>query len=250
MSEQQNYLDSLDAIKAVSSENVRNCTIPMEIFIHESKKTHRVATDDFTVLSKLGLQQEVLNDLQVLNGALSVAQMNWETQTTKQKDAKNKWKEDAPAMIDLIDDLYEHMRFAYRKDEDLLAVLNEINEGNSNADAVMDLGRLGTLGKNNPDQLTAIGFDVSVCDTALSESERMSNLLAEVNGTMYIDDERKAIRDKAYTLVKTLLDEVRDYGKFAYRDDEDHVKLYASKYQRDQKAEYRRKKQTLGTTMD
>jgi len=244
MSEQQNYLDSLEEIKAVDSEEIKAANMPIDIFVHEVKKTHMVAVEDFEALSKLGYPQTQLDKLQVLNGALSVAQLNWETQSTSKEVAQAKWKADAPAMHDLINELYDNMRFAYRNDERLISVLNEIRDGDSNADAVMDLGRLGTLGKDNPDPLIAIGFDITLCDTALSESERMGDLLAEVNGTMYVDDEKKVIRDKCYTLVKILLDEVRDYGKFAFRHDDDRAKLYASKYLRDQKAEYRRNQNT------
>lgn len=244
MSEQQNYDDSLAKINAVANKDIKSCNMPYGIFIHEAKKTHKVASEDFAVLNALGYQQSSLDELQVLNGAFSVSQMNWETQSTKQKDAQEKWKKNAPAMNEFINDLYDSMRFAYRKDERLLSVLDEIKEGESNADAVMDLGRLGTLGKDNPEPLTAIGFDLTRCDTALVESERMANLLAEVNGNMYVDDENKVIRDKAFTLVKKLVDEVRDYGKFAFRKDENRAKLYASKYQRDQKAEYRRKQKS------
>ncbi|MBL4561828.1 MAG: hypothetical protein JKX79_12685 [Labilibaculum sp.] len=39
-----------------------------------------------------------------------------------------------------------------------------------------------------------------------------------------------------------MADETRESGKFAFRKNEDHVRLYASKYQRDKKAEYRRTK--------
>lgn len=244
MSEQQNYDDSLAKISAVVNTDIKSCNMPYGIFIHEAKKMHKVASEDFVALSKLGYAQGSLDELQVLNAALSVAQMNWETQSTKQKDSQNRWKKDVPAMNELINDLYDSMRFAYRKDERLLSVLDEIKEGDSNADAVMDLGRLGTLGKDNPEPLTAIGFDTTRCETALSESERMANLLAEVNGSMYVDDENKVIRDKAFTLVKILLDELRDYGKYAFRHDADRAKLYASKYQRDQKAEYRRNKKS------
>lgn len=244
MSEQQNYDDSLAKIIAVANKDIKLCSIPFGIFIHESKKAHKVGSEDFVILSSLGYKQESLDELHVLNGALSVAEMNWETQSTKQKEAQERWKKDALAMNETINDLYDSMRFAYRKDERLLSVLNEIRDGESNADAVMDLGRLGTLGNDNPEPLTAIGFDITRCATALSESERMANLLAEVNGTMYVDDENKLIRDKAFTLVKIQIDELRDYAKFAFRNNPDRAKLYTSKYQRDQKAEYRRKQKS------
>lgn len=243
MAEQQDYLDSLEEIKAVKAEEIKTCNMPFDAFIHEVKRACEVATTDLPLLTPLGYKVDNLDKLKVLIGALTVAQLNWETETSMREEASEKWQKEVPEMLALIQDLYDHMRFAYRKHPNLMKTLDEINEGESNADAVMDLGRLGTLGKSNPEPLTAIGFDVNKCDTALSESERMADLLAEANGTMYMDDERKLIRDKAYTLVKGLIDELREYGKFAFRHNEKHLKSYASKYQRDRKSEYRKNRE-------
>ncbi|WP_321317688.1 hypothetical protein [Labilibaculum sp.] len=242
MSELQNYQDSLEKIKAVAREAVKHSNLPYEIFIHEAKKLCNVAEGDVAVLAPLGLTPEKIEECKVLTGALLTAQLNWENQNTVRKEAMAKWKADAPKMNELISDLYATMRFAYRNDARLQEILDAINEGDSNADAVMDLARLGSLGKENPAPLQAIGFDMEQCNIAIAESERLSTLLAEVNGNMYVDDEIKVIRDKAHTLVKALVDEIREYGKFAFRKDEDHARLYASKYQRDRKAEYRRTK--------
>lgn len=242
MSDLQDYQDSIETINAVAPEAVKHCNVPYEIFIHEAKKLCNVAEGDIAVLTPLGLTQEKVNTCSVLTGALLTAELNWENKDTERKKAMAKWKVDAPIMNEQINDLYATMRFAYRKDARLMAILDTISEGDSNADAVMDLARLGSLGKENPEPLQAIGNDLTVLDTSITESERMANLLAEVNGNMYVDDGKKVIRNKAYTLVKELVDEIREYGKFAFRKDEDHVRLYASKYQRDRKAEYRRSK--------
>lgn len=243
MSELQNYQDSLEEIKAVVRGAVKHCNLPYEIFIHEAKKVCNIAKEDIAVLAPLGLQQEKIERCKVLTGALLTAQLNWENQNTERKEAMAKWKADAPIMNEQISDLYATMRFAYRNDPRLLAILDTISEGDSNADAVMDLARLGSLGKENPEPLQAIGDNMELCNIAIAESERMSNLLAEVNGNMYVDDEKKVIRDKAYTLVKVLVDEIREYGKFAFRKDEDHVRLYASKYHRTKNSAYRRKQE-------
>ncbi|MBS2213403.1 hypothetical protein KEM09_18455 [Carboxylicivirga mesophila] len=74
---------------------------------------------------------------------------------------------------------------------------------------------------------------------ALSSVE-MSGVLSAANGYLYRDDEGKLIRDKAYTLLKEVVDEVRDYGKFAFRNAPEHAKGYSSKYERDRAKAYRR----------
>ncbi|WP_321516382.1 hypothetical protein [Marinifilum fragile] len=78
----------------------------------------------------------------------------------------------------------------------------------------------------------------------------MRALLAEVNGSLYIDDDRKVIRDKAYALVKQYADELKEFGLFVFRKDEEHVILYASKYMRNKKAEYRLKKKEEENTQE
>ncbi|WP_321516733.1 hypothetical protein [Marinifilum fragile] len=250
MSEQQNYDDSLVEIKAVKNENVKHCSMPVGMYIQEIKAMIHVAKEDLPLLTPVGYTEENLTKLEVLTGALSIAQAIWDTQLTAQKNAQKKWKKDAPAMFERIRDLYENMRFAYRKNDELQEILDEINEGDSNADAVMDLLRLGTLGNNNQEPLAGIGFDIAKCNTAISESERMGALLAEVNGSLYVDDERKLIRDKAYSLVKQYADDLKEYGQFVFRDEEEHAMLYSSKYLRNKKAEYRRKKKEEENTQE
>ncbi len=50
------------------------------------------------------------------------------------------------------------------------------------------------------------------------------------------------MRDKAFTLLKEVVDEVYEYGRFVFRNDADHVKVYGSKYKRDRAAAYQRSK--------
>ena len=73
-------------------------------------------------------------------------------------------------------------------------------------------------------------------------ADHITGLLGAGNGQMYTDDESKLIRDKGYTLLKKVVDEIRDYGKFVFRKDTEYVKGYTSKYERDRAAAYRRSK--------
>ncbi|RUT77861.1 hypothetical protein [Ancylomarina longa] len=241
MTELEAYQETLPEINVVQKEDIKYCNMPLEIFIHEAKGLHKRATIDFTVLSSIGLAQEKLDKLSTLTGALVTAQLNWEQETTERQDAIKTWKDNASDMLELHNDLLENMKFAYRNEPELMDILKGIKEGDTNADAVMDLDRLGTLGKAHPEHLQAINFDLTLCDKATTESVRMGDLLASVNGTMYVDDDKKVIRNKAFTLVKELVDEIREYGKFAFRKDEEHARLYASKYNRHRNKEYRKK---------
>ncbi|WP_461630083.1 hypothetical protein [Labilibaculum euxinus] len=244
MSEQENYDSSLEEIQAsVKNEGIKHCSMPVGMYIAEIKSIIHVAKQDLPQLISVGYQSEKLEKLEILTGALTVALSIWATEATSKAEALKKWQENAPAMHNLIRDLYDNMRFAFRNHKDLIQILDEINEGDSNSDSVMDLAKLGRLGNNHAELLTAIGYEMTQCSKALSESERMSAILAEVNGSFYVDDEKKVIRDKSYTLVKRYADELKDYGKFVFRKDEDHAQLYTSKYLRNKKSEYRKNKE-------
>ncbi|MGQ1911240.1 hypothetical protein ACT3CE_15820 [Marinifilum sp. RC60d5] len=242
MSDQQNLTDLLEEITAVSDENVLYCDIPYNVFISEAEGLHTRATLDLPLLQDFNFDAAKLDRLLVCTGALRTAQSNWEAKKTAKAMALENWKKEAPAMYALHDDLIDNMEFAFRAEDSLLAKLAEIKEGDSNADTVQDMASLSVLGKENPDLLTAINFDLTQLDTAAEIADRMGTLLGEINGRMYFEDDIKLIRDKAYTLTKAVVDEVRSYGKFVFRKNEEKRRAYASKYNRNRQAEYRRSK--------
>ncbi|MCK3683743.1 hypothetical protein [Maribellus sp. YY47] len=69
------------------------------------------------------------------------------------------------------------------------------------------------LGRAYPDPLTAIGFDLDQLDLAATRSDELADLLAEANGDKADPNHSKLIRDKAYMLMKGLVDEIREAGK-------------------------------------
>jgi len=64
-------------------------------------------------------------------------------------------------------------------------------------------------------------------------SNSLLSLLGEVNGIRKdADNPEKELRDRAYTYLKQAVDEIRDYGKYAFWKEEKKVKLYSSNYSR------------------
>lgn len=141
-------------------------------------------------------------------------------------------------------ELIDFMEFAFRNDESLLKKLRAIKEGDSRADTIQDMASLSVLGKENQGLLTAINFDLAPLDTAAEMADRMGGLLGDINGRMYFEDDIKLIRDKAFTLCKEVVDEVRSYGKFVFRKDEVKRQGYSSKYCRERLAAYCKAKAT------
>lgn len=244
MSDKEDLLESMDEIRSVSTDTMNRCPMPLGIYLAEAEALYVRASQDLQRLQAVGMQPELLPRLLKLTGAVRMALANWEELTTVKKEATQTWKKEAPAMYELRDELIDHLEFAYRKDEHLLDQLVAIKEGSSHADAIQDLANLAVLGKDNPAPIEAINYDLAKLDEAAQMADRMAGLLGAVNGQMYTDDETKIIRDKGYTLLKQVVNEIRDYGKFVFRKDADYVKGYSSKYERDRAAEYRRSAQS------
>ena len=132
--------------------------------------------------------------------------------------------------FDFRDQLLHDFTFAYRKTPELLAKVQTIRDGNSNADMLQDHSDLNVLGKKNPDPLTKIGFDLTDLDRAAEVADELSAVLALANGEEGDDVDAKELRDKAYTFMKMAVDEIRNTGQYVFWRDEDRKKGYVSLY--------------------
>ena len=242
MSDQQNLQDHLEEIKAVPEEKVVYCDMPYKVFIDEAEGLHTRASIDLPLLEAFNFDVTKLDRLLGISGALRTAQSNWESMQTDKQKAIDAWEAEAPAMYHLHRELIDHMDFAFRADEGLLKKLSAIKEGDSRADTIQDMASLSVLGKDNQELLTAINFDLTKLDTAAQMADSMGGLLGDINGRMYFEDDIKLIRDKAYTLCKEVVDEIRSYGKFVFRNKDDKRQAYSSKYNRERLAAYRKAK--------
>ncbi|WP_321515996.1 hypothetical protein [Marinifilum fragile] len=242
MSDQQDLLDHLEEINAVPEENIKYCDIPYWIFIGEVESLHSRAKQDLPMLLAFNFDATKLDRMLSLTGAMRTAQANWETKQTLKQVAVENWRKEAPIMYELHDELIDFMEFAFRNHEDLLNRLSAIKEGDSKADTIQDMASLSVLGKDNVELLTAVNFEVEKLDAAAVIADRMGTLLGEVNGKMYFEDDIKLTRDRCYTLLREVVDEVRNYGKFVFRKNHEKRQGYISKYKRQRMTAYRKTK--------
>lgn len=240
MSDLLDLQELMPQITSVPKEDIKSCPMPFVNYLAEAEGLYVRATKDLPQLQAVGMKAELLPVLLKLTGAVRMANANWEQLTTERKEAIQDWKKESPAMYALRDELLDHLEFAYRNDDRLLDQLAAIKEGDSHADAIQDLTSLAVLGQANPEPVEAINYELAKLDEAAQMADRMAGLLGAVNGQMYTDDESKLIRDKGYTLLKKVVDEIRSYGKFVFRKEAEYVKGYTSKYERDRAAAYRR----------
>lgn len=226
----EDYNASIDAIKAITDAEVKYPNIPIEVYIQEGENLHHWCQDDKAPLKAAGLDWKVVNAISVRAGATREAQSIWNKERYTRQLAQQEWMDKSPVAYDLCDQLKHDFRFAFRKQSDLLGRVSEISDGTGDADMIQDLNDLSVLGKNNPEPLTLINFDVTKLDNAATMADDMAVILAAANGDKQKDSESKTIRDKAYTYLKEVMDEVRETGKYVFWQNHDRYIGYTSQY--------------------
>jgi hypothetical protein len=234
MGNQESYDKLIGKVTAVPDNEIIPISMPSETMAQEAENTREWAFEDKDELVAAGLDWALVEELTDAAGALRKAESNWFIQRFGIEEAKKIWQEKSPVAYTLHDELIRVMRFAYRKDPVILSRVAEIAAGTGPQDMIQDLGNIYVLGNKYPDQLKAIpNFKMELLDEAERLSSEMARILAVSSANASGSEEAKVIRDKAFTYVKKLLDEIRTYGQFVFRNNKARVYGYASTYYRD-----------------
>jgi hypothetical protein len=221
---------SLDALRAIPEEKIVEPNLPVDIYLQESENLKQWSVQDAAVLATIGITRAKIDELSVRAGACREAQSVWYKDQHSQQEAQRKWGIQSPLAFNLRDELVHTFRYAYRADVSLSARVAGIAEGNTNADMIQDLNDLAVLGRNNTAPLAAIGFNLALLDQAANTADTMANLLALANGDKAFQNESKQMRDRAYTYLKELVDEIREAGKYLFWRTPKRFQGYVSKY--------------------
>ncbi len=224
------YNATIETIRAIPDDKTLEPAMPVDTYLQEGENLAKWSMMDAEALATIGITTEILNNLPVRAGALREAQSIWVKDHNSQQDAQREWAEAAPAAFAMRDQLLHDFRYAYRNDAAILARVAEIAEGDSNADMIQDLNDLSLLGKSNTGPLEAINFILEKLEVAANASDELANILALANGDKSLQSESKVIRDKAYTHMKELVDEIRNAGKYLFWKNEKRYKGYVSQW--------------------
>ena len=224
------YNATIETIRAIPDDKTLEPAMPVDTYLQEGENLAKWSMMDAEPLATIGITQEMLTNLPVRAGALREAQSIWVKDHNSQQDAQREWAEAAPAAFAMRDELLHTFRYAYRNDPVILSRVAEIAEGNTNADMIQDLNDLSLLGKSNTGPLEAINFILEKLEVAANASDELANILALANGDKSLQSESKVIRDKAYTHMKELVDEIRNAGKYLFWKNEKRYKGYISQY--------------------
>ncbi len=235
MSNHDDYVAKLATIQAIPTDQLKKMSIPLDVYLQEAENLYHWCQDDKAGLTNAGLDWTLVDDLPIRAGACREAQSLWFKERFTKADAEKAWKELSPAAYDLRDDILHAMRFAYRKDDNLLKRVSEITEGSGHADMIQDLNDVAILGKENSEPLTAISFDLTLLDSAANTANEMGELYARATTDRADSSDDLLIRDQAYAHVKEAVDEIRECGQYVFWKNEARLKGYSSAYRRRQR---------------
>jgi hypothetical protein len=241
MSTKDDFEVKREVIEAIADDQTKiPNSIPVDVYVQEAENLFKWCQKDKDALTAVGMPWELVEDLPVRSGALREAESRWNLVRFSGEEAERMWAEKSPQAYEYRDWLLSDFRFAYREHGDLLRKLTAIADGESHADMIQDLNDLSVLGKEHPEPLTAVKFDMTRLDNAAELSDDMASLLADATTDRDEYKEAKKIRDKAFTHLKEAVDEIYEYGQYVFRRNEARRKGYRSKYLR-----RKRNRQTL-----
>jgi len=234
MSDKADFKARQKEVEKISKQEVILPNMPVKVYINEAEHLYRSATRDRKELEAASLDTVTIEELKVRTGVCRVAQSLLVSERNLKEDAQKEWDEKSPIAYELKGQLTHDCDFAFRKEPALLKRLNEIREGDGHADMIQDLSDLSVLCEKNWSYLEAINVPRKRVQQAGDMADEMGGLLAMANREDGADAIAKEFRDKAYTYLKVVVDEVRDFGKYVFWKDKEKLKDYSSQYRRDQ----------------
>lgn len=229
----ENYETKLSLLKSIPLEEVKRINMPVDSYLQEAEDLYVWAQEDKRALEAVGLNWIIyMEDLPVRAGALRHAQSLWVSERYGREEARKEWDLRSPDAYALREELLNAFRFAFREREDLLSRTQEITAGFGHADMIQDLSDLASLGNKNPQELEKIMFDMEQLTTAETTAATMADLLARANETRTDNSEEKLVRDQAYTHLYNAVAEVRETGRYVFRNKPTRRKGYISNYKK------------------
>ncbi len=206
--------------------------LPIAVALQEGNDLLTLLTEDATVIPKLvavGLNRGLVGELGRAIPFARETQSRWAVLRDRSKPASQRDREERG--VALRDELLSAARWNLRNDRAAMGTLSAISEGEGVADLVQDLNDLGELIERKRD---AFAGDATFDAPASAEAAR--SVASEISvgaGVAKIDGESaeaRDLRDRAYTLLAQLMEEIREAGRHAYRDDERMRKHFTSRY--------------------
>lgn len=185
-----------------------------DMYLQEAIDASIWAVPDKALFEALGFNWELVVEMPLYVTLAHKSESGWQSvRNTHSAPASAEWDAKSPEVQALRKTAIKDMRYAYRKNPDLLSRLSSISEEGSNADMIHDLFDLATLGRANTTELVAMHFDLSRLDGLEATAVEMTDLLGHFTFDRRSINASKLFRDQCFELVAHAVSEIYAAGK-------------------------------------
>ncbi len=219
-------------LSAFDADMIDEPRMPIAVALQEANDLAILLAEDASVAAQLeavGLDRAVIDGLRPAVGATREAQSRWVVLRDRSKPAAQKEREARGEA--LRSELLSAARWSLREDEVALGTLSAISEGDGLADLVQDLRDLAQLVERSRAAFAADRtFEAAA---SIEQARSLSDEISAGAGTAKLDGEAasaRELRDRAYTHLATLVEQLRAAGRHAYRKDDRMRKRFVSRH--------------------
>lgn len=243
MNAQLHYEQNLAIIKAIPPEKTIQLTMPQEHVCSEAQELDIVANEDKEDIMARGLSSNILESLPIRTGAFTYAAALYELDSQGMSEVQEIWEKKKEEGYLFKKKLINEMKFAFRNNQLAQKELSEIKAGKGHRDMVIDLLEIEIVGREHLEELANINFDMSLLDKAKELHEEVTKAYAEMKVHQNQINEKRQTRDQAFTWLKEIVDEIREFGRFVYSDNPEKIKRYISEYYHEIRGKVKNKKE-------
>ena len=227
---QESYNLLLPEIQALPDSQTLKPKMPVATIIQEASDLLVWCQEDWEQLTATGLPQNLHEQLALQLEALIYSQSQWNHLQMDPGDEVNAFRQKRTEAQTLREDLIHGLRFAYRHQSELLSTIKS-SRGRMNTPAlIQDLHDLSILGLSHYQSEMEGILPKSKLEEAANLSASLSQLAARANLQKSTKSVLLLIRNKAYTLLKHTVTEIRRTGKYVFRKTPNRRKGYESTY--------------------
>lgn len=228
----------------IPAEDVKSPNTPVDVSIQESNDVLHWCQKDMPAFLKIGISKEKIKSIPLRIEGLRHIESKWLTDRFNKEQSLVQWKEESKPAYKLRDNLLHDFRYAYRKNPSVLRRIRIIGSGRGHSDMIQDLSDIAAVGHEFPKELKAIDFDMAQLDQAEELATKLSNILSESRvGEGYKDT--KDLRDRAFTYLKQIIDEIREAGQYLFWKDEEKFVHFRSAYLHKHNSSYKVKEKEV-----
>jgi hypothetical protein len=198
--------------------NLRVVEIPIRPLIQIAENLYERGTRDSDLLQKYNYDISKLKIIPELCNQLRDKSADFFDVRFDQSKSQKEFLKMREIADDLIYSCLAFFDVAFYGNSELMTKVSQIRAGGSHADSIQDLVDIKKVAENNKELLDKVGFDFSVLDQIPEMASKMANMLAKSTADNSESPVQRVARDKVYTVLRDLLDELVRYGRLATRD--------------------------------